>query len=517
MNTKIIITTLINLSILLFSKKSIAQCPNVQPIVQPQIISLIETKNKGEFKLLVFTDDTVKRNIYMRELAISNSFDYTKVFKKYTSNPKKSIDSVLVQVPDNTKQYCFQVEAIDRTCPSRNAELRSPQEICTTPINVTSKSGNVDIEWKKSPSNFIGGNSFHSYKIERFFDIDDEILSKSFPIITKIDSLKLIDYGLKCDERYKYRVTTYSSSTKLSSLTESSSIMKIQVVSNDIPSKIPRLFTTMNHDNKSVYVQGQFNANGNKPGDIQPDKYKFYRSNSLNGTYSLQYTGFEFLKDLNVDVNKQSYCYYMTWTNLCEVESEPSEKVCTIFLKNNKGILEWTKEKSHSVTTDSYIVEQISSTDNLIIKSIEILNSDNATFDLQKIPLDYGEEKFIQIEARPQGWNVTNANTLPSTLSNIIRIYKAPPLANEQEEDISLKIFPVPTQDCFSVEFKTEKPTLLYWTLTNITGQTIQQASIDKPTSNYQTQIDIKSLPKGTYFFRMYSDEKSVVRKIVKE
>ena len=516
MNTKIKIFIITVLLILFFPKKGITQCSTpVQAISKPQVISLYETRNKGDFKLLIFTEDTVIRNIYIRELDSSNSFDYTKVFKKYTSNSKNMIDSISVQVPDNNKQYCFQVEAVDSKCPARNSELRSPQEVCTTPVTVSSKSENVYIEWKKSPNEFIGGNKFHSYKIERFFDIEDEILSKSFPIITKIDSLRFIDYGLKCGERYKYKITTYSSSPNTSSLTASSSISKIQVVSKDIPIKMSRVFTSVSNDNKSIFVQGQFNANENFPNNIKPNQYKFYRSNSIGGTYSLQHTGTSLFNDLNAEVNKQSYCYYMTWTNLCEVESEASEKVCTIFLKNNNDILEWTKEPSLSVATDNYIISQVDEK-GINLQQIEILPANTQKFDLQRLPLNYGEEKFFQIEALPKGWDVINNNTLPSTLSNIVRVYKKP-LANESEVNQLLKVYPIPSQDFIKVELQTDKFGKLNWTLNNVVGNMLSQGFGNENKNNHQVQIDLRSLSKGIYFLRLEVGEEFWVRKIIKE
>jgi hypothetical protein len=516
MNTKIKIFRITVLLILFFPKKGITQCSTpLQAISKPQIISLYGTRNKGEFKLFLSTEDTVERNIYIRELESSNSFDYTKVFKKYTSNSKNIIDSISVQVPDNNKQYCFQVEAVDSKCPARNSELRSPQEVCTTPITVSSKSGNVYIEWKKSPNEFIGGNKFHSYKIERFFDTDDEFLSKSFPIITKIDSLKFVDYGLKCDERYKYKVTTYSSSTNVSSLIKSSSTSMIQVVANDIPSKISRVFSTVSYDNKSLFVQGQFNTNGNVLNNIKPNQYKFYRSNSIGGAYSLQYTGTSLFNDLNAEVNKQSYCYYMTWTNLCEVESEASEKVCTVFLKNNNGTLEWTKEPSLSVPTDDYIISQVDEK-GINLQQIEILPANTPKFVLERLPLNYGEDMLIQIEARPKGWNIIDSNSLPSTLSNIIRVYKKP-LANETDLSQSLKVYPIPSQDIIMVELQTDKLGKLNWTLNNVVGNTLSQGFENENKNNHQVQIDLRRLSKGIYFLRLQVGEEFFVRKIVKE
>jgi hypothetical protein len=482
---------------------------NNTAINRPSFNAIIGTTLKGEFKLAVSADNGMKRNVYVRDPAISNSFNYTAPFKNYTSNAALGLDSNAVQVTDGNKMYCFQVEAVDSSCPIpfvTNPDLRS-DELCTTLIDAIAQNNKNVITWSKAVVGGLIGANFVNYLIERFRP--DGTFDKVLYSTVNSADVSFTDASVICGQEYVYKVTTRY---PLRSISQS---VKVKAISNDIPSKIPRLFTTIDiGNNKSIHMQGQFNS-GNVPSNIQPNNYKFYRSNSSNGTYFLQYTGNQVFKDINVDVNKQSYCYYMTWTNLCGAESEPSEKVCTVNLKNNNGILEWTKEKSHSVPTEDYIVQQIDE-NGFNIKSLEVTSASSPTFDLQKIFLDYGKEMFIQIEARPQGWNIINANVLPSTLSNVVRIFKAP-LANEQEENISLRIFPIPTQDSFSVELKTAKPTLLSWSLTNIVGQTIQQESIEKPINNYQTQIDIKSLQKGTYFLRMYSDEKSIVRKIVKE
>jgi Secretion system C-terminal sorting domain len=472
-------------------------------VSKPTIISIEGKTQKGEFKLNVSSQNNVEHSIFIREAL---NYDYTKVFKSYTSKLKIGIDSIGVSVPDGNKQYCFRVEAIDSLCPLNN--FRSNEEICTTPASVVALNNKNVISWVKannfSPSG-IKLSPFNFYQIERLNP--DGTVDKVFPSRTNIETIQEEDVNLICGQVYTYRVkTNYGISSY-------SQPLKVTAKSDDIPFKIPRLIATLDFDNK-ILVQGVFNT-GNLPNDVNADNYKFYRSNAVNGTFSLQKTGNSIIKDQDSDASKQSYCYYMTWTNLCNIESESSEKVCTIFQKNNNGILEWTKENSHSAPTDSYIVQEVDSK-GINIRELGTVNSKINSFDISKIELNYGEQKFFQIEARPVGWNTANINRLPSTLSNVIRIFKAP-LANQQEEDSSVKIYPNPSQDHITVELKNDKPEIVNWTLHNSSGQVINKSISDNPSINYQSQIDTKHLQKGIYLLKIEVGERSIIRKIIKD
>jgi hypothetical protein len=178
--------------------------------------------------------------------------------------------------------------------------------------------------------------------------------------------------------------------------------------------------------------------------------------------------------------------------------------------------LQWTPETPLSSVVDDYIIQEVDK-NGFNIQELGIVSASNKTiFDLQKILLDYNQERFIQIETRPVGWNTTSPNILPSTLSNVIRIYRNP-LANNEDVNSSLKIYPVPSQDIINVELKTDKPESLIWFISDMIGQTVKKDFIDTKSINHQTQINIKDLNRGIFILRIQSGENILLRKIVKE
>jgi gliding motility-associated-like protein len=214
-----------------------------------------------------------------------------------------------------------------------------------------------------------------------------------------------------------YKVTTRY---PLKSISQS---FKVKATSSDTPPQISRVFATISNTGDKVRVQGQFNV-GAVPVNIKPNAYKFYRAESLAGNYTLLKSGNSFIEDVTADIDKKSYCYYMTWTNLCDNESDPSAKVCTVYLKSDGTTLKWTPETSLSVGTDSYIVQSVNPATKTNIKVLKDNLIGTQTFDTKTLDESEGQEIFVQIESRPTGWNTTDPNVLPATLSNIIRVFR---------------------------------------------------------------------------------------------
>ena len=383
-------------------------------IFKPVVSAIVGTTKKGEFKLAVSAQSTISRNLYVRDPQLTSTYDYTTVFKTYGSTATAT-DSVTLQVADGNKMYCFQAEALDLACPSTtsNPNLRSSEEICTTPASVSPVSNKNVITWLRAPGGLLG-SVFKYYQVERLNS--NGTVDKLFPTIPSITALKVEDTEITCGTEYTYRVhTNYNQKSY-------SQIIKVKAVSDDIPSKIPRVFATMTNDAKYVSIQGDFDPT-NKPSNIKIGNFKYYRAESLNAPYSLIKIGNPLVNDSTTEVDKKSYCYYMTWTNLCEKESIPSEKVCTVNLKTSGASINWTKETSISVGTDSYIVQRVNPTNGTNIKELASNLKNINTYDTQVLPEIEGQEIYIQIESRPIGWNL-NQGRLPSTLSNIVRIFR---------------------------------------------------------------------------------------------
>ena len=388
---------------------------NAATIFKPVVSAVVGTSQKGEFKLAVSAQSTISRNLYIRDPQLTSIYDYTKVFKTYGSTAT-AIDSTVLQVPNSDKMYCFQAEALDLVCPSTisNSNLRSNEEICTTPATINPVSNKNVITWLQAPGGLIG-SVFSYYQVERLNS--NGTIDKLFPAIPVITELKVEDTEVTCGQEYTYRVLTNYNKKSYSQ------IIKVKAVSDDIPSKIPRIFATMTNDAKYASIQGGFDPT-NIPVNIKVNNFKYYRADALNASYSLIKIGNQLINDSTAQVDKKSYCYYMTWTNLCDKESSPSEKVCTVNLKTSGATINWTKESSISVGTDSYIVQRVNPVDGTNIKELASNLKNINTYNSQVLPEIEGQEIFIQIESRPVGWNIINGNSLPSTLSNIVRIFR---------------------------------------------------------------------------------------------
>jgi gliding motility-associated-like protein len=74
--------------------------------------------------------------------------------------------------------------------------------------------------------------------------------------------------------------------------------------------------------------------------------------------------------------------------------------------------------------TDSYIVQRVNPTNGTNIKELASNLQNIYTYNTQVLPETEGQEIYIQIEARSVGWNIIGGSTLPSTLSNIVKIFR---------------------------------------------------------------------------------------------
>ena len=477
---------------------------------KPSINSLKASSIKGEFKLLSEVPISMPVNVYMRDPLLTDSYDYKNVFKAYYTQKNLGTDSVKLVVPDSNRQYCFTTGAVDSYCPTNNytTKFKSLQEVCTmTAIVEVSKNKNI-ITWSRDRSQ-ADGSKFRTYYVNRN-KITGQKDSKTFQI-TNIDSLRYVDGDVSCNDEYLYTVLTMNNQVSYSQA------IAVKADASYAPSKIPNVVSSV-RNNKYAIARVIYNNNipSDLPKNLQADKYKFYRANSLNENYTLVNTGSITFIDSTTEADKKQYCYYITCTNNCNVESEPSEKVCSINLKLNQGEIEWTKENTHSISSPIY---ELILTDTL--KKINYnfkLDNNSKSLNLKEVIRYYlnpGDIITLRIVSLPTGWYSGN-NYLPSSTSNPLFI-SFPPLANEQEEDSSLSIYPNPSQEIITIDLINDKPEIVNWILHNSSGQIINQSISEKSTLNYKSQIDIKNLQKGVYLLKIKSGDKSIIRKIVKD
>lgn len=385
-------------------------------INRPLITSITGTTMAGEFKITVFAQNTIQRKVFIRDPLTTTNYDYTNPLLTYTSSSSALFDDVTVTVPNPNKQYCFRTEALDAACPATiyNPLNLSNEEVCTTPAKAEAINNAVQVSWLRALTNITGG-IYSDYRVERLKA--DGTIDKFFPPISNVATLSLSDPDVTCGKEYIYRVITNYGQKSTSQL------LKVKAVSNKSLTKIAKVFADVEPITNLINVKGAFDGLSTDPAQTDITSFRYYRAESLNGTYQfLKETipTVTSIKDASASINKQSYCYYMTWKDLCDRESDPSERVCSVFLSSGGANINWTSESSFSINTDFYRVNKVNPNTGLVIKTLADNLKNTFSFNTLSLPESDGQEIFVQIEAKPV------LNSIPqNTHSNIVRIYRS--------------------------------------------------------------------------------------------
>lgn len=396
---------------------------NATSLDKPNIISIAGTKTKAEFDIKLGSQIGTTWNFYRRDVTDPLNYNnYTNHFLQLGSISTGVTELVRVTVPNADKQYCFQASAVDLVCGTNEI---SNQEICTTPANVIPEKDKNVISWLKANGGAPAGvnpTPFINYRVE-LMRVDGTVDQTLFASNSMTD-LSFEHQPVICGNDYIYRVWTNYGSLSYSQ------IIKVKAVSDDIPSKIPLIYTTINVDDQNaVNIQGLF-MSGSAPTDIL--SYHLYKSETKNGTYhsltsaKMQDNGL--FTDKSAEIEKKSYCYYMTYKNLCNLESEPSDKVCTVYLTGNGNSVNWTTETPFSEPVGYYIAYQIDPKTNRPFAGRPTLVDNfkgNSTDKISRLPEVDGQEIFIQIHAEPSNTGLGGGNgRLGTSESNIFKIFR---------------------------------------------------------------------------------------------
>lgn len=398
-----------------YTSPSISMTGNT--IARPLISSITGTATSSEFEMAVFAQNNIQRKVFMRDPLTTVNYDYTNPVSNYTSTSTTTFDKVRVIVPNANRQYCFRTEAVDANCPiTTNVNLAnlSTEEVCTTPANLAMVNSAVQVSWLRALTNVTGG-VYNDYRVERLLT-DGVTIDKFFPAINNISTLTLTDDDVVCGKDYIYRVITNYGQKSTSQL------LTIKATSTKPLAKIANVFADVQATNNLINVKGFFESGTDEPTPTEMLEYRFYRADSYNGSYQfLQATvpTTNTIDDATADINKQSFCYYMTWKDLCDRESVPSEKVCSIFLSSSVSVINWTPESSFSIATDFYRVNKIDPATRLVIKPLANNLKNTYAFNAQGLPDSEGQVIYLQIEAKPITGSISQ-----NTHSNIVRIYR---------------------------------------------------------------------------------------------
>lgn len=384
----------------------------------PLIRSITGSTLQNEFEMSVLAQNNIQRKVFIRDPLTSTDYDYNTPVLTYQSGTS-TFDAVKVTVPNPSKQYCFRTEAVDANCPvvtNPSFAILSSEEVCTTPATATMVNDVVRVSWLKAISNITGG-VFFDYRIERLMP-DGITIDKFFPAINNISTITLDDDDVICGKEYSYRViTNYGQKS-------TSHIFKIRASSTKTLVPIANVLADVDASRNLVTVKGSFESGTGEPLPAEMLEFRFYKADSPNGNYQfLQSTlpTIKSLEDVTAQIDRQSYCYYMTWKDLCDRESAPSEKVCSIFLEAPTSVINWSSASSFSIATDFYRVNKIDPVTKQVTKILADNLQNTYSFNTQSLPDAEGQEIFLQIEAKPTVGSISQ-----NTNSNIVRVIRSP-------------------------------------------------------------------------------------------
>lgn len=90
-------------------------------------------------------------------------------------------------------------------------------------------------------------------------------------------------------------------------------------------------------------------------------------------------------------------------------------------------------------------------------------------------------------------------------------------LGNEEIEGAKINLFPVPTQSNCQLTVEMALPEKLEWQLFSSNGKLLSKAEKTKITPFFSQNIDLESLPSGTYLLKIIIGNKIATRKIIKQ
>lgn len=168
--------------------------------------------------------------------------------------------------------------------------------------------------------------------------------------------------------------------------------------------------------------------------------------------------------------------------------------------KNNTVSLSWNT--ANEATIAEYTVEK--STDAISFSTLSAIAKNNTgTYNtIDNAPLS--QTTYYRIAAKQQ--NGTKKYSDLATLS--------------VKANGNIHISPNPFKDHLDIAFQTEQPSTAYWQMSDITGKIIAKGALfTEQGVNSYTLRDVNNLSKGIYFFKLYTDDGTIMfdQKILKD
>lgn len=224
-----------------------------------------------------------------------------------------------------TKQHCFQVRNTGAGCLTQ--PLQS-EELCTIPLTATAQNQQNMVRWTAHPTPRTGV-TFGGYALTR-----NGAPLQQYPTI---GSTSYTDTQVECGRQYSYQVTaTIRAGANV--MTSVSQSVPIVAINNTPPPPVTDVVASVTAPNQ-VELRW-LKANPSMLGAL------FTVSRAVNGSNDYVRVGDNtdtaFTDQVNASDN--SYCYRISYQDLCSNNATPSEPVCTVLLQREGESLGWSSE-----------------------------------------------------------------------------------------------------------------------------------------------------------------------------
>lgn len=335
--------------------------PSSNSAKQPLIHTLEGENNGKEAKLQYVNYDAGK--IYDVEAKIDNGGTSTWTSVGTTLNGNFTATGL-----DENLRYCFRIK-FKNSC---NTDVYSMNNICSISLKAKLNSTKeVELRWNMPTEPTVAPNQLRLSKDK----LGCGTCAGNIPLGSNTQ-ISHIDNTINCGDKYFYRVSTrhagFTIGTTVWPINIKSPQITVDPKSNAVSVK-PNNIVQVGYDAiDEKLIKIIISATGTSSGG---DKYTFYRAeNSSQDFVQIGKSDFNTFDDVSVNGGATSYCYKYKVLDACGIESDFSDKFCTIALTSkSSGMLNWTSylvppDIYTSATPVEYRVEYFDNTFNAFIQ-----------------------------------------------------------------------------------------------------------------------------------------------------
>lgn len=360
----------------------------------PAKVSRFETFANGTAKI----DYTLQTDLpHSLEIKIGNGFE--------------KVDDILVGSTDYTIQNAlpnavYRISVYD-LCSNKT---ESSELFYVSEVILKGEENYIDVSWLGATG--INNTGFVSYTLSK----DDKIVYDS----TDISITRVFDENVVCKVTYCYQVETeFTSGLKIISPKRC-----ILAASNALPPPVFDVYASFNQTGQTVfswsYPVGLLGA------VVTGAKITRKNAAGIETTYFVKAKDSTF-EDRVVDINAAPYCYSISYTNACDLTSQPSPFICPIILRmegdtnEKEGILHFDWTAFQGEPTSNYTLEQTDSIGKTPFITKNVSSSGTYTMDIAS---QENQTSYIRIVAN-LGDSVTYSNPIRIDFNSFVNFPNA--------------------------------------------------------------------------------------------